>query len=111
MKQPSTLVEYPFIDKQEACKILNCSVSTLRRRMRTDLKEGIHWVQRSKGSTISYNKRLLEDYMAHLGDPDAQMGHRSLHRLPQAKPPQAEAQCLKCRQLYQTMHIACMVAI
>lgn len=73
MKQPSTLVTYPFVDKQEACNILNCSASTLRRRMKTDLSEGLHWVQRHKGSAISYNKRLLEDYMAHLGDPYAHL--------------------------------------
>jgi hypothetical protein len=61
---------YPFINKHEACKILNCSESTLRRRMKTDLYEGIHWVQRSRGSAISFNQRLLEDYMAHLSDRD-----------------------------------------
>ncbi len=66
-------MDYPFISKQQACEILNCSESTLRRRMKTDLQEGIHWVQRSRGSTISYNKRLLEDYMAHLGDPYAHL--------------------------------------
>lgn len=67
------MTEYPFTDKRQACNILNCSESTLRRRMKTDLQEGIHWVQRNKGSAISYNQRLLEDYMAHLGDPDAHL--------------------------------------
>jgi len=69
----SAEIDYPFIDKHTACKILNCSESTLRRRIKTDFREGLHWVQRTKGSTISFNQRLLEDYMAHLGDPDAHL--------------------------------------
>jgi len=65
------MTEYPFIDKQAACVILDYSESTLRRRMKTDLRKDIHWVQRNKGEAIKFNQRLLEDYMVHLGDPDA----------------------------------------
>lgn len=65
--------DYPFIDKHQACTILNCSESTLRRRMKTDLQEAIHWVQRQKGEALQFNQRLLEDYIAHLGDPDAHL--------------------------------------
>jgi hypothetical protein len=68
-----TTIEYPFINKHRACEILGCSPSTLRRRMRDDLKRDIHWVQRKKGANILYNQRLLEDYVAHLGDPDAHL--------------------------------------
>ncbi|NJP11410.1 MAG: hypothetical protein HC866_19610 [Leptolyngbyaceae cyanobacterium RU_5_1] len=65
--------EYPFIDKHQACAILNCSESTLRRRMKTDLHKDIHWVQRNKHEAIKFNQRLLEDYLAHLGDPSAHL--------------------------------------
>lgn len=74
------MTSYPFIDKHAACEILNCSESTLRRRMKTDLREGIHFVQRGRGSAISYNKVLLEDYMAHLGDPDAHLAAIELYQ-------------------------------
>jgi len=67
------MTDYPFIDKHAACKILDCSESTLRRRMQTDLTKDIHWVQRNKGEAVKFNQRLLEDYMIHLGDPDAHL--------------------------------------
>jgi len=41
--------------------------------LRRGLTHPTGWVQRHKGSAISYNQRLLEDYMAHLGDPDAHL--------------------------------------
>jgi hypothetical protein len=66
-------IEYSFVDKHQACEILNCSESTLRRRMKTDLIKNVHWVQRNRGEAIKFNQRLLEDYMAHLGDPDAHL--------------------------------------
>ena len=66
-------IQYPFVTKDQACEILACSVSTLRRRMKTDLIKDVHWVQRSPGSAILYNQCLLEDYVAHLGDPDAHL--------------------------------------
>jgi hypothetical protein len=67
------MTDYPFIDKHAACRILDCSESTLRRRMKTDLTKDIHWVQRNPGEAVKFNQRLLEDYMAHLGDPDAHL--------------------------------------
>lgn len=67
------MIDYPFVDKHQACQILNCSESTLRRRMKTDLYKDIHWVQRHKGEAIKFNLRLLEDYLVHLGDPNAHL--------------------------------------
>ena len=86
-------IEYPFVNRKEACELLRCSISTLRRRQKTDLLEGIHWMQRKPGEAILYNQRLLEDYAAHLGDPDAHLeaieaykAHLQKNRLSRRRP-------------------------
>ncbi|MEM1279293.1 MAG: hypothetical protein AAGG53_04550 [Cyanobacteria bacterium P01_H01_bin.152] len=80
---------YPFVTRAEACEVLRCSLSTLRRRMKSDLLKDVHWVQRGRGQAILFNQRLLEDYVAHLRDPDAHLEAIEAYKahLQQNRPP------------------------
>jgi hypothetical protein len=68
---PVSNVQFDFIDKHEAAKLLKIHPGTLNRyRQEGKLTEGVHFIRLSS-QTIRYNKALLEDWAANLDDPAA----------------------------------------
>lgn len=64
------MLEFRFVDKHEALKILPLSESSLYRlRKDGELIEGIHWQR--LGKKVVYNAILIQDYVANKHDPDA----------------------------------------
>jgi hypothetical protein len=64
-------VQFEFIDKHEAAKLLKVHPGTLNRyRQEGKLVEGVHFTRLSS-QTIRYNKALLEDWVANQDDPGA----------------------------------------
>jgi hypothetical protein len=64
-------IQFDFIDKHEAAKLLKIHPGTLNRyRQEGKLVEGVHFTRLSS-QTVRYNKALLEDWVANQDDPCA----------------------------------------
>jgi tRNA(His) 5'-end guanylyltransferase len=62
---------FPFVGRQDACRILKVSLSTLKRyRLEGIWIEGTHWIRVNR-RCVRYNIELIQDWFKNRHDPIA----------------------------------------